>query len=190
MVEGAAHGLRTPSQVPRQISQQRQRMCHHARGGHTRMTGHDRPSLASLNVSIASAQQRISTWSNMRSSVAQALTERLKQLQGPYTFVVHEDKDGGLLVSQGSASIARNDYAEDGPFLHLVPHVNGLIHVTYRKPVVYKTFAKQIPTSSEVDLLGRGFEPSSFAGASPAVFEEILGVFCQELIRDHWSTTS
>lgn len=126
----------------------------------------------------------------MRSAVAQALTERLKLLQGPYTFVVHEDKDGGLLISQGASSLTRPDYAEDGPFLHLVPHVNGLIHVTYRKPVVYKTFAKQIPTSHEVDLLGRGFEPSSFAGATSGVVEEILGVFCQELIRDHWSTTS
>lgn len=154
------------------------------------MTAQHRPSLAALDGSIASAVQRTSTWNSSRLAVAQALVERLKRLQGPYTFAVHEDKDGGLLICQASSSLARSDYAEDGPFLHLFPHVNGLIHVGYRKPVVYKTFAKQIPPNSEVDLLGRGFEPSLFVGPAPAVIEEILAAFCQEVIRDHWSTTS
>jgi hypothetical protein len=154
------------------------------------MTAQHSQTLATLAGSIASAVQRTSTWNSSRVAVAHALGERLKQLQGPYTFVVHEDKDGGLLISQSSSSLARNDYAEDGPFLHLSPHVNGLIYVGYRKPVVYKTFAKQIPPNPEVDLLGRGFEPSAFSGPAPAVIEEILGAFCQEVIRDHWSTTS
>jgi hypothetical protein len=147
------------------------------------------PSLAALNASIAGAVQRTNTWSKLRLPVAQALTQMLRQVQGPYTFMVHEDKDGGLVISQGTSSMARSGYAEDGPFLHLVPHVNGLIHVSYRKPVVYKTFAKQIPSSNEVDLLGRGFEPSAFAEpATSAVLEEIVTAFCQEVLRDHWSS--
>lgn len=154
------------------------------------MTAQQGPSLAALHTSIASAAQRISTWNSSRSAVAQTLTERLRQLQGPYEFVVHEDKDGGLLVSQSASSLGRSDYAEDGPFLHLYPNVNGLIYVGYRKPVVYKTFAKQIPPNNEVDLLGRGFEPSAFSRGSAEVFDEILAAFCQEVMRDHWSTTS
>jgi len=153
------------------------------------MTAQQGPSLAALEVSIACAAQRTSKWNSTRVAVARTIAERLRQIQGPYTFAVHEDKDGGLLISQSSSSLKRADYAEDGPFLHLVPYVNGLIYVAYRKPVVYKTFAKQIPPSAEVDLLGRGFEPSAFSAGAAAVIDEILAAFCQEVLRDHWSTT-